>query len=118
MATASNAVNDCSANMRAAGYIEIEQAGVVGVVLSKSAPGDPVRILRVAERSPADSAGISAGDTITAVNGQPISSPDDARSLLFGLAGESVELAVVGSSGEQVYSLTRVPFTAAFGRPK
>ena len=70
MAVASNATSDCSANIRAAGYLEVERASVIGVIMSESTQGSHPRILRVEEQSPAWHAGIDPGDPIVAINGQ------------------------------------------------
>lgn len=117
MATASNAVNDCSTNMRLAGYVELERAGVVGIQLSETAPGEAVRILKVAENSPAAAAGIVPGDTIDAIGGQPVASKSDANQLLFGLAESDVEITILRAGEKLDIQLTRAPYTEVYGVP-
>ncbi len=70
MAVASNATSDCSASTRAAGYLEVERASVIGGAMSEPTVGSHPRILRVEEQSPAWHAGIDPGDLIVAVDGQ------------------------------------------------
>ena len=117
MATASNAVGDCSANMLRAGYIELERAGVIGIKLSESVPGEPVRVLKAVDGAPAASAGVKAGDIVELVDGQPVSSKADAELLLFGLAGSSVAITVRRDGELFSYSLTRAPYTLVHGTP-
>lgn len=115
MAVASNAVNDCSANMRLAGYVELERAGVLGITLSDTSPGEPIRILKVTAGSPAAIAGILPGDTIDSIEGQPAGSKSDANQLLFGLAGTDVEV-TIQRAGEQIdLEITRAPYTEIYG---
>src|SRR4051812_41662922 len=52
MAAASNAVDTCVANLRAAGYYELDEAGVTGI-LHLTDDTSEVRILAVKENSPA-----------------------------------------------------------------
>lgn len=115
MATASNAVRSCTANMLAAGYIEIERAGVIGVSLSTSEPGSPVRILKVADLSPAQAAGIRPGEQIISIDGQPVLNVTDAKHLLFGLAGTEVEVVILKRDEKKAYRLLRAPFPKIYG---
>lgn len=60
------------------------------------------RILEVMEDSPAEQAGLQAGQIITAVNGQPLRQAKDLNSWLAGSKpGERVELTVLQTDGEE-----------------
>ena len=61
-----------------------------------------VKVAQVSERSPAFRAGIYQGDTIVAINGQPVDNPDDLF-LHIGstLAGNIAQVEVVGVIGNQ-----------------
>jgi S1-C subfamily serine protease len=61
-----------------------------------------VQIAGVASGSPAESAGLQAGDTITALNGQSVGSADDLSAAMSSLhPGDSVKVTWVDSSGQQ-----------------
>ncbi len=70
MAVASIATSDCSADIRTTGYLEVERASVISVIMSESAQGLHPGILRVEEQPPAWHAGIDPGYPIVAVDGQ------------------------------------------------
>jgi S1-C subfamily serine protease len=97
MATASNAVSGCVEDMKALGFIEIEQAGIIGVQFSQS-QDTSLKIIRVIKSSPADFAGIKAGDRVVNVAGQDVTSSKDARALLFGSVGTYVEVVIERNS--------------------
>ena len=63
MGVASNAERSCEDNLRAAGYIELEKAGVIGIEFSETKNDTVVKVLKVYNPSPADSAGIKPGPT-------------------------------------------------------
>src|SRR3989304_550482 len=106
--------NDCVKSLRAAGYIEIEKAGVIGICLSDE---DTPLIIKVKENSPADTAGIKAGDKIIKIDGQNVSNKRDARLLLFGMADTPVEVTIARDGVETTYKLIRASFTKVFGMP-
>ena len=114
IATADSIQNDCVKSLRAAGYIEIEKAGVVGIYLSDE---DTPIIIKVKENSPADTAGIKAGDKIIKIDGQNVSNKRDARLLLFGMADTPVEVTIDRDGVETTYKLIRASFTKIFGMP-
>ncbi|MEP9410274.1 MAG: PDZ domain-containing protein [Candidatus Brocadia sp.] len=114
IATADSIQNDCVKSLRAAGYIEIEKAGVIGTYLSDE---DTPLIIKVKENSPAYIAGIKAGDKITKIDGQNVSNKRDARLLLFGMADTPVELTIDRDGVETSYKLIRASFTKVFGMP-
>lgn len=116
MAVASTAVNDCNSNMRAAGYVEIERAGAIGVVMSDSDEGDHPRIIRVVENSPAWYAGVDPGDLVVEVEGQVVRDTHDARLLLFGLAGTDVTVHFRRGEFDTTFALMRRPHRSVFGQ--
>ena len=105
MATAGEAENACVRSLRGAGYLEIERAGKIGVTLTGS-----TRILKVELGSPADSAGIQAGDVITEIDGQSVDTDQQAQVLLFGVYGTTVSVTVSRDGTEQEHLLTRAPY--------
>ena len=78
-------------------YSQIE-GNFVGLGIELKADGGALQIVRVIPGSPADRAGIAAGDRITAVDGQQTAdlSTDEAASLLTGEEGSIAEVTVVG----------------------
>lgn len=115
MAMASSAVDGCSKNMRAAGFLEIERAGVVGITLSDPPPGSALRILKVVPGSPADSVGVVAGDILEAVESLPVQSPKDASRILFGEWGIPVRIGFRRDSTLYNRIAIRAPFKKVFG---
>ena len=100
MSTANNAVNKCGQSLEALGYLEMHEAGMVGIWFKT----DSLELLRVDE-GPAADAGIKIGMIVEAVNGQSIHDSAEASILMFGRAGESVTITVDGKD----YELVRVP---------
>lgn len=111
VAMASTIFDECLRSHKAAGYVEIEKAGVVGLSFAH----ETLRILKVSENSPAASAGILPGDVLTAVDGQPVSKTQEAKTLLFGPVGKPVTLALLRNNKEQTYTLARASFSEVFG---
>ncbi len=118
MATASNSVGDCKEQMLAIGCLEIERAGVIGIIVSNSAPGSPVSILKVDDASPAQAAGILPGDIIVKIEGRPIQSVQDATVLLFGEAGTDVKILIRRGEQETDYTIKRASRSEVYGQPK
>jgi len=114
MASAQNIQNDCIGDMKKAGYIEIEKAGVIGIKLSQDTL---VTILKVMPNSPASGRGIMGGDILLSVNGQKVKSQPDASTLLFGDIGDFVNITVSHNGQVQEYRLIRRPYTDIYGNP-
>ncbi len=114
IAAAQSGTAECSKNMRAAGYLEIERAGVVGVYLTETR--DTLSILKVVPGSPADSVGIRAGDRLLGVDGQKVSRQPDATILMFGEAGSTVEVVVERDGAELHKVIRRAPYSVVIGR--
>lgn len=90
-------------------------AGVIGVVVGDNGKGRPV-IEEVADGSPAEQAGLKAGDLVTRVNGTAVATPAAARDRLRGLvAGEPVRVAV--SRGGKPAELAVTPKPASKPMP-
>lgn len=115
MAVASNSVSTCASDMRAAGYLEIERAGVLGITLADTPTGEPLRILKVTQHSPAWKAGVDPGDLILEIDGQPVQSAQDARILLFGEAGTSVTVRFQRGDFDTTFAVNRAPYRSVFG---
>jgi S1-C subfamily serine protease len=79
--------------------IHIGYPAFLGVSLSSN-PARGALVTGVLRRGPADAAGITAGDTITAVGGHAVSSADSLRSVLAGYQpGQSVSVSWTGPDG-------------------
>lgn len=100
----------CIAGARAAGYVEQEQIGVVGITVAESAePGKGLRILKVVPGSPAAASGVAAGDYLVRIKGQPVRGRREARMLMFGRAGTKVEFTVRRGIRVETVKVERVP---------
>jgi S1-C subfamily serine protease len=76
-------------------------SGFFGGSGGSSNSGSGVTISSVVSGSPADQAGLAAGDTITSVAGQSVSSPTDISSILVGYhPGDKIQVSWVDSSGQ------------------
>jgi C-terminal processing protease CtpA/Prc len=110
---------DCLSDMKGAGYIEIEKAGVVGLYLSEQSPTDMVvTVLKIVPNSPADKADIRGGDKIAAIDGQPVKHNMDAKILLFGIAGTPVRLTLLRGDESITKDIIRASYVSVFGMPK
>jgi serine protease Do len=69
---------------------------------------DGVLIREVSEASPADRAGLAAGDLIVAAAGQPVRTPDDLFDALSAAVGGTIELKIVRGTDDRTI---QVPFT-------
>jgi len=67
---------------------------------------DGVLIREVAEASPADRAGLAAGDLIVAAAGRPVRSPDDLFDALSASGGGTIELKIVRGTDERTIQVT------------
>ena len=74
----------------------------VGVAPDTNGSGDGARIAQVVSGGPADAAGLAAGDTITSLDGQPITSASDLSDTVLHLRpGVSVGVGYVDTSGAE-----------------
>lgn len=118
IAQANQIHEDCVATMRSAGYIELEKAGVIGVIFSQQAETDTiVSVLKVANGSPASLAGVRSGDIVHAIDGQPIRKAADARILLFGHLGTTVSIDLRRNNDAIVLHLVQASYTKVYGMP-
>jgi regulator of sigma E protease len=76
---------------------------VMSVIIAQAGVGVPGKVLidNVAEDSPAQQAGIQAKDVIVAINGKPVSTLDEARTLIRANLDTPIEL-TLNRGGEQV----------------
>jgi len=119
VAQANQIQGDCLTSMRAAGYIEIEKAGVVGIIYSQQLSTDTlVTILKVAPKSPAETAGIRSGDILLAVDGIKVRKNTDASMLLFGNVGTTVSLSISSNGKITNMNINRDSYTRVYGKPK
>jgi serine protease Do len=67
-------------------------------------------VTQVASGSPADKAGIQAGDVITAINGEDVTSVDDLNNIIHGYQiGQQVEITYYRGTAKNTVSITLVP---------
>ncbi len=78
------------------------EGNFVGLGIELKAEANALSIVDVIEGSPAEQAGMKAGDTITAVNGQTTEaiSTDKAADMLKGPEGSSVDVTVLNAAGQ------------------
>lgn len=93
----------------APGDLDGDLIGRLGFVLYSG----PTRIGQVTEASPASQAGLRTGDTIVAVNGEPIGSASRLRELIRASAERPIELGVEREGIESRGGLVRVQVTPA-----
>jgi membrane-associated protease RseP (regulator of RpoE activity) len=80
--------------------------------------GKGVLITAVSDDGPAAKAGLKAGDVITAVDGEPISSPDELSELVRRKKDGDVTLTVIRNKSQQTFRVTPVEGrTRTTGRP-
>lgn len=117
IATAQKIQNDCAGDLKRAGYIEIEKAGVIGIQFS-DAKSDTLMLIKVFDNSPAKKQNLAAGDKVLEINGIPIKTQGDAKALLFSPIGTTVKLKILNSNGIKEVSMQSVSLVSVYGYPK
>jgi len=115
IAMAADAVNDCVKNMHAAGFLELERAGTIGVTLAEGEAGKHPRVLKVFPGSPAERVGIKPGDLFAKVDGQDVWHQSEASVLLFGEAETTVAVTVTAAGQDKTLIVRRIPYTTVYG---
>lgn len=100
----------CVDKVKAAGFIPREEIGSIGLVAGMEP--SPVRVANVLVGSPAELAGIKAGDLIVAVNEQPVKDWLEARRLIFGRVNTEVKLSYRSGGTEKTVNVIRYPFVS------
>jgi C-terminal processing protease CtpA/Prc len=101
------AIGLCTSKFEPYGYIKASDLGGAGFQLDPNAM-DKALIASVDAGSPAEKAGLKAGDEIVTVNGKPLT-PDLAETAnehLFGKAGEQRKITVHNAAGDKTVVLT------------
>lgn len=111
VAHADHIQKNCEREARAAGYLEIERAGVIGITLEDST----LRVIKVIHGSPAAAAGIKVEDVLVSVGGVRVSTRESAMLLLFGRAGYRVTIVMRRGELEMPYTILRAPFPEVYG---
>lgn len=101
--------DSCTADAKAAGLIPMTEAGSIGVMPSTDVSS--MRILKVVPGSPADLGGIKAGDSIVAVDDQPVTNWADARRLIFGRINTPVKVTYRSGGVDKTVNLVRYAVT-------
>lgn len=114
--TANKIQSDCLDSFKSAGYIELENAGVVGIMVveDKSTNGS-IKIVKVQDKSPASIAGVVSGDILLSVGSQQVTSITEAKLLLFGNSGTSVDITISHAGEKKTVKLIRDSYTKVFG---
>ena len=107
---AAHASNTCIESWKTVGYVELDEAGGIGVLLSSESGS--LRIISVMEKSPAALAGIVSGDYLVAVEHQPVSNVTDARRLLFGKPNVAVSITFRRAETTTDITLVRVSYAS------
>ena len=82
--------------------VHIGTRGMIGVQVSALSTSRGATVENVTSGSPADSAGIRAGDTITAIDGQPVTNSESLGTLVKAhAAGDQVTVSWTSSDGSQ-----------------
>lgn len=85
----------------------------IGINLQQSKDQSTLIVTRTIEGSPADRAGVQAGDTITAIDGYSAIgfTPEQAAEKIRGQAGTPVKLSVHRADGDKTMDITRAEIT-------
>jgi S1-C subfamily serine protease len=116
MAIDSNNYSDCCSTMWAAGFLEVERAGALGMMLSDAPERGHPCVARVLESSPASTSGVTPGDLIIAVGDQEVTSMKDAQRLLFGIAWTKVTVRFQRGTRDTTLTLLRATHMGVFGQ--
>ena len=106
---AMNIQDRCINDVKNAGLLPIEEAGGIGIQISAEASS--TRILQITPSSPADRAGMKAGDSIIAVNDQLVTNVADIRRLVFGRVNTPVKIAYRSGVAEKTVTINRSPIS-------
>ena len=89
-------------------------SGIGATILAPSAPGGMSEISSVFPDSPAEKAGVRAGDRIKSVDGADVTgfSPDEIAAKIRGPEGTQVKLVLVRGTQEVSFAITRATLTA------
>lgn len=104
--------DQCVESLLSAGYLRIEDAGVIGIELRED---DSLVILKVIPGSPAAKGGIKPGDKINKIDNVLITTKLDARKMLFGKAGTWVNVEVQRGKGYYSKTMMRFAHTLVYG---
>ena len=101
---------DCPKNLIKQGYLPLDEAGVIGVLI-QGTKEQTAYISYVYPESPAEKAGIKVHDVIVAVDGREVTSNITAKVALFGRAGKPVEIQVKREGLVLSFVVIRAPFS-------
>lgn len=109
---------ECVTMFEQAGFIRVDEVGITGLTLGTLDKEDGV-ITRVDPGSPAAHAGLAVGDSITAINNNPVKPTPGtiAAQLTFGQRGEELHMTVRRGGSDLDVHLVRAP-RAVPGGPK
>ena len=112
VAQVDNSMEACLRRAHTDGFIEIERAGAVGLLL---ADGE-LRVLQARPNTPAATAGVVAGDFILKVGGLEVRTPEEAGRLLLGEIGQPVEVTFrMADASQWTVTMVRIAWTAIYG---
>ena len=101
--------NDCKKDYSRMGYLPMEDAGFIGIILNEQQTSGQNVVARVIDGSPAAKADIRSNDIILEVNGHKPAGLDDLHNLMFGKKDTPVELSVMHEGETKNLALVRAP---------
>jgi C-terminal processing protease CtpA/Prc len=109
---AKHSFNNCVEDFRNEGYLPVEEAGTIGIQLS-AADAKTATVTVVKPNSPAAQAGILVGDQIVKVNGLVALDREAAKTMMFGKAGDNVNITVSRNGTEMTFQVQLAARVAA-----
>lgn len=100
----------CKEDAEKLGYLPMEAAGIIGIVMQEGAVERGVVVGRTLDGSPAAAAGIKPGDIVVSVDGKKPASFGDALQLMFGKKSTSVTLVIRNEGGDREVTIIRAPY--------
>ncbi|HEY3189927.1 MAG TPA: S41 family peptidase, partial [Solirubrobacteraceae bacterium] len=85
----------------------------IGVTINKPTPDAPIEVIRVIPGTPAERAGVRAGDKITTVDGVDVTNlqTEEVASRVRGAEGSTVTITVVRGSANLAFTIARARFS-------
>ena len=106
---ASMSFSKCKEDAATMGYLPLEDAGFVGIILKEQQVNGENIIARVIDGSPSYKSDIMPGDAILTVKGQKPAGIDDLYNLMFGKKNEPVDISIMHEGQERNITLVRAP---------
>ena len=105
--------NDCEKDFLSAGYLPIDKAGAIGIIITAS--DTIVTILKVYAYTPASQDSLLSGDHILEIDNARVKTPAEANILLFGPVDKPVTLIIERNGRISRHEITRATYKGIFG---